>query len=124
LTEFWSIKLVATAIETPPELNFGQGVFHCALQTLHCDLIDIHKLTPKIQEVIAFTRWLTDKEIQQKCAVWNVGYIAIFGPLEQLSPQLQILCKFAHLYTMTSGTISLLEVGTNSALINSEKMDN
>jgi hypothetical protein len=38
-----------------------------------------------------------------------------------LSPQLQILCKFAHLYTMTSGTISLLGVGTRSAKINSEK---
>jgi hypothetical protein len=87
----WSIKLVATAIETPPELNFGQGVFHCALQTLHYDLIDMHKLTPKIQEVIAFTRWLSDKQIQRKCAVWNLDYIAMFGHLEQLLPQLQIL---------------------------------
>jgi hypothetical protein len=68
LTELWSIKLVVTAIETPPELNFGQGVFHCALQTLHCYIIDMHKLTPKIQEVIAFTKWLTDKQIQQKRA--------------------------------------------------------
>jgi hypothetical protein len=38
-----------------------------------------------------------------------------------LSPQLQILCKFADLYTMTSGTNSILEVETNSAYINSEK---
>jgi hypothetical protein len=53
--------------------------------------------------------------------LWNLGYIAIFGPLEQLSPQLQILCKFAHLYTMKSGIISLLGVETNSAYINSEK---
>jgi hypothetical protein len=68
LTELWSIKLVATAIETPPELNFGQGVFHCALQTFLYDLIDMHKLTHKIQEVIAFTKWLTDKQIQQKRA--------------------------------------------------------
>jgi hypothetical protein len=48
---------------------------------LHYDLIDMHKLTPKIQEVIAFTMWLADKQIQQKLAVWNLGYIAIFGPL-------------------------------------------
>jgi hypothetical protein len=52
-----SISLVATAIANPPELNFGQGVLHGALQTLHYDLIDMHKLTPNIQEVIAFTIW-------------------------------------------------------------------
>jgi hypothetical protein len=91
LTKLWSLKLFATAIETPPELNFGQGVFHFALQTLLYYLIDMNKLTPKIQEVIAFTMWLTDKQIQQKRAVWNLGYIAIFGPLEQLSPQIKIL---------------------------------
>jgi hypothetical protein len=43
-------------------------VLHGALQTLHYELIDMHKLTPKIQEVIAFTMWLTDKQIQQKLA--------------------------------------------------------
>jgi hypothetical protein len=63
-------------------------MLHGALETLHYDLIDMHKLTPKVQEVIAFTNWLTDKQIQWKRAVWNLGYIAIFGPLEQLSPQL------------------------------------
>jgi hypothetical protein len=89
--------LVVTAIETPSELNFGQGVFHCALQTLLYDLIDMHKLTPKIEEVIVFTKWLSDKQISAKRAVWNLGYIAIFGPLEQMSPQLPILCKFADL---------------------------
>jgi hypothetical protein len=97
LTELWSIKLVVTAIETPLELNFGQGVFHCALQTLLYDHIDMHKLTPKIEEVIAFTNWLSDKQISAKRAVWNLRYIFIFGPLEEMSPQLQILCKFAHM---------------------------
>jgi hypothetical protein len=111
----FSISLVATAIANSPELNCGQGVLHGALQSLHYELIDMHKLTPKIQEVIAFTMWLTDKQIQQKRAVWNVGYKGIFGPLEQLSPQLQILCKFAPLYIMTLGIRSLLGVGTNSA---------
>jgi hypothetical protein len=59
LTELWSIKLVVTAIETPPELNIGYGVLHCALQTFLYDHIDIHKLTLKIEEVIAFTTILT-----------------------------------------------------------------
>jgi hypothetical protein len=97
LTKLCSISLVATAIANPPELDFGQGVLHGALQTLHYDLIYMHKLTPKIQEVIAFTKWLIDKQIQRKRAVWNLGYIAIFGPLELLFSQLQILLKFAHL---------------------------
>jgi hypothetical protein len=122
LTKLCSIILVATAIEHSPELNCGQGVLHGALQILLYDHIDMHRLTLKIQEVITFTMWLTDKQISAKRAVWNLGYIAIFGPLEQLSPQLQILCKFSHLYTMTSGTNFLLEVETNSAYINSEKL--
>jgi hypothetical protein len=58
-----SISLVATAIANPPELNIGQGVLHGALQTFHYDLIDMHKLTPNIQEIIAFTKWLSDKQI-------------------------------------------------------------
>ena len=63
LTKLWSIKLIATAIANPPELNFGRGVLHAALQILHYDLIEMHKLTPNIQEVIAFTKWLSDKQI-------------------------------------------------------------
>jgi hypothetical protein len=68
LTKLCSICLVATAIANSPELNCGQGVLHGGLQTLHYDLIDMHKLHPKIQEVIAFIKWLTDKQIQQKRA--------------------------------------------------------
>jgi hypothetical protein len=82
LTKLCSISLVATAIANSPELDCGQGVLHGAIQTFHYDLIDMHKLTPEIQEVIAFTMWLSDKQIQRKC-VWNLGYIAIFGHLEQ-----------------------------------------
>jgi hypothetical protein len=88
LTKLCSISLVATAIANSPELNYGQGVLHGVLQTLHYDLIDMHKLTPKIQEVVAFTKWLTEKQIRQ---------------------------KRAHMYNMTFGTISLLGVGTNLA---------
>jgi hypothetical protein len=83
LIELWSIKLVATAIANPPELSFGLGVLHGALQTLDYDLIDMHKLTPNIQEVIAFTKWLSDK---QKSAETNLGCITIFGPQEQMLP--------------------------------------
>jgi hypothetical protein len=57
----------------------------------------MHKLNPKIEEVIAFRKWLSDKQISAKRAVRNLGYIAIFGPLEQFSPPLQILWKFENL---------------------------
>jgi hypothetical protein len=60
-------------------------------------MVDMHNLTPNMQEVMTFTKWLTDKQIQQKRQVWNLGYIAIFGPLKQMSPQFQNLLKFAHL---------------------------
>jgi hypothetical protein len=63
-------------------------VLHSALQTFLYDLIDIHKLTPKIQEVIAFPKWLTDKQIQQKCGLesglhshlWTLGTIVSPAP--------------------------------------------
>jgi hypothetical protein len=70
-----SVSLVATAIANPPELNFVRGVFHGALQTLHYDINDMHNPTPNIQEVIVFTKWLSDKQILPKSesevyAVW------------------------------------------------------
>jgi hypothetical protein len=88
LTKLCSISLVATAIANPPVLNFGRGVLHGALQTLHYDLIYIHKLTPNIQEVIAFTKWLSDKQIQRKCGlksglhshIWTLGTIVSPDP--------------------------------------------
>jgi hypothetical protein len=58
-----SISLVATAIANPLEINFGRGVLHGALQTLYYGLIDMHKLNHNIQEVIAFTMCLSDKQI-------------------------------------------------------------
>jgi hypothetical protein len=74
----------------------------------------MHKLTPTIEEVIALTKWPTDKQFSAKLAVWILGYVAIFGLFKQLSPQLQNLFKFAHLLIMISGTNSILEVETNS----------
>jgi hypothetical protein len=62
LTKLWSIKLFATAIANPPELNIGLGVLHGDLKTLYYKLVDMHKLTPKVQEVIAFPNWLSAKQ--------------------------------------------------------------
>jgi hypothetical protein len=62
LTKLWSIKLIATVIANPPKLDFGEGVLHGSLQTLHYDLIDMYKLTLIIQEVIVFPKWLSVKQ--------------------------------------------------------------
>jgi hypothetical protein len=51
----------------------------------------MHKEIPTIEEVIVLTMWLTDKKFSAKLAVWNLGYVAIFGHLKKLSPQLQNL---------------------------------
>jgi hypothetical protein len=56
-------------------------VLHGALQTFHYDLIDVHKLNPKIQEVIDFTMWLSDKQTAKMCFlesglhshIWTLG---------------------------------------------------
>jgi hypothetical protein len=94
LTKLWSLKLFATAIETPPELNFGQGVFHCALQTLLYDLIDMHKLTPKIEEVIAFTKWLSDKQISAKRGLKSGLYSHLWTLQRNVfpAPKFMIVC--------------------------------
>jgi hypothetical protein len=62
---------------------------HGSLQTLHYDLIDMHKLTPNIEEVIAFTMWLSDKQILRNMPslksvlyshIWTLGTNASLAP--------------------------------------------
>jgi hypothetical protein len=95
LTKLYSISLVATAIANLPELNYGQGVFHGALQTLHYDLIDMHKLTLKIQEVIAFTRWLSDKQTAKMCCLESGLHRHIWTLEKIVSPAINFMqiCK-------------------------------
>jgi hypothetical protein len=66
LTEMFSYKLIATPIANPGELHFEQGVHHYDLQSFLYNMVDMHHLTPNIQEVMTSTMWLTDKQIQQK----------------------------------------------------------
>ena len=68
LIKLWPNSLVATAIDSSPELHFGQGVLHGVLWTLHYYHVDMHKEIPKIEEVIALTMWLTDKNFPAKLA--------------------------------------------------------
>jgi hypothetical protein len=61
LTELCSHRLVATLIANPAELHFGQEVLHGDLKCLHYYLVDMHKLSPKIDEVMEFPRRLNVK---------------------------------------------------------------
>jgi hypothetical protein len=103
-----SISLVATAIANPPELNFGWGVLYAALQILHYDLIDMHKLTLNIQEVIAFTKWLSDKQILRNVLslksvlyshIWTLGTNASLAPNYLIHRRLTALIRRKILYS-------------------------
>jgi hypothetical protein len=118
-----SLRLIATTIAYPSELNFGQEVIHGDLQFLHYDLVDIYKLTPKIQEVMKFLRWLIVKLILEKnYRVWKLGCIALIGAMKQILSELNFFFRFPHLYNSLWGTLSLLEVWSQSIPINSEKI--
>jgi hypothetical protein len=89
-----SISLVATAIKNSPELKCGQGVLHGALKTMHYDHINMHMLTLKIQEVIAFTKWLTDKQISAKRGVESGlhSHFLTLGTIVSPAPKFMQIC--------------------------------
>jgi hypothetical protein len=70
-----SYKLIATPIANLGELHFEQGVQHYDLQIFIYNMVDMHPLTPNIQEVMTSTNWLTDKQIQQKRAKSEIWVI-------------------------------------------------
>jgi hypothetical protein len=47
-------------------LELGQGVFYCVLPPLCYSSTDMHKLTPNIQEVMVFSKWLSVKQNLRK----------------------------------------------------------
>jgi hypothetical protein len=53
-------------------------VFHCVLQSLGYNLDDMNKINLNIHEVIAFTKWLSVKQILRKVlSLKSVLYIHI-----------------------------------------------
>jgi hypothetical protein len=58
LIELCSHRLIATLIANPPELHFGQEVLYSDPQTLHYDLVDMHNLSPQIDDVMEFPKRL------------------------------------------------------------------
>jgi hypothetical protein len=54
LTHMCSYRLIATLFSNQPGLHFGQGVLRGDAKSLHYHLVDMKKLSPKIQEVMEF----------------------------------------------------------------------
>jgi hypothetical protein len=65
LTDLCSYRLIVTLFPNQLELHFRQIVLHSDLQSFHYHLVDMHKLSPKIQDVMEFSRWLSVKQILQ-----------------------------------------------------------
>jgi hypothetical protein len=80
---------IRNAATTSPEMELGQGVFHCVLQSFCYNLANMNKITPNIHEVIAFTKWLTVKQILRNVlSLKSVLYIHIWtlGTNTSLAP--------------------------------------
>jgi hypothetical protein len=54
LTKICSPRLLPTIIANPPELNFGWEVLHGDLKAFQYDMVGMHNLTPKIQQLMEF----------------------------------------------------------------------
>jgi hypothetical protein len=94
---------------------------HCYTQSFHYKLVDMHKLNPNIQEVMTFPNWLSAKQnLQQMPSLDSVLYNP-FCTLETNTSLAPNFFRFAHMKVMSSETISLLRVWSNSILLNSEK---
>jgi hypothetical protein len=90
----FSHRLIGTTIAIRPEHKPKQEVLHGGLQTLYYDLVGMHKLTPKIQEVMKFQTWLIAKLILEEQIP---GCMALFGPLKQILTDYNNFCRFAQL---------------------------
>jgi hypothetical protein len=75
LTEMCPYKLIVTPIATPGELHFEQGVHNYDLQSFIYNMVDMNNQTPKIQEVMTSTKWLSDKQISAKRAKSEIWVI-------------------------------------------------
>jgi hypothetical protein len=85
-----------TSNTNPPELKLGQVVLHGGLNTLHSDLVDMHKLTHNIAVVMEFQKRLIVKLILGN-SVGKSVFLALIGPLKQILSDLNNFCRFVHL---------------------------
>jgi hypothetical protein len=74
MPEIWIHREIEITSTISSGLKPGQGLLHYDLLSLHYNLVDIHKLTPNIQEVMAFSNWLS---VQQNLQIAKSGICAI-----------------------------------------------
>jgi hypothetical protein len=98
LTELCSHSLIATLIVNPPGIHFGQEVIHGELQYLHYDLVDMNKLSPRIQEVLSESPSLDTKSnssvqffFYKSCRRRSVQFFST--PWIELSPRVSSTLK-------------------------------
>jgi hypothetical protein len=71
-------------------------VFHCVLHSLCYNIADMHKLTLNIHDVIAFSKWLSVKQILRNVLLTlkSVLYSHIWtlGTTSSLAPNFMYIC--------------------------------
>jgi hypothetical protein len=63
---------------------------------MHYDHVDMHKITPTIEEVIALTKWLTDKQFSTKFAkseFWLCSHLWTLETFVSSDPKFMKICK-------------------------------
>jgi hypothetical protein len=96
----WTHSKIRNTSTTSPELELWQGVSHCVLQSLWYNLADMHKITPNILEVIAFTKWLSVKQI-----LWSGLKSVPYGHIWTLGTNTSIDPNFMSIFTLVDHAI-------------------
>jgi hypothetical protein len=83
-------------------------VLYGDLQCLHYSLVDMHKLSPQFNEVMEFQIRLNVKQIVEN--LWKLGCITLFGPLNQILPDLNNFvdlhtCRTSHQDNFSFGSV-------------------
>jgi hypothetical protein len=71
-----------TSNTNPPELKLGQRVLLGSLCPFHSDLVNMHNLTPIVEEVMEFQRGLNVKLILENFASLEISFPSSVWTLE------------------------------------------
>jgi hypothetical protein len=88
--------LFASLIANPPELHFGHGVLCGDLECLQYVMVDMHELSPQIDEVMEFRRRLNIKQILENLYL-EIGLHSSVWTLETNSSRPQYFFKISTL---------------------------
>jgi hypothetical protein len=88
---------MVTSNTNSPKLKLGQGVLHGGLYPLHSDMVNMHNLTPTIEEVMEFQRGLNVKLILENFLNLEIGFPSFVWSFETNTSQSPYFFRFAHL---------------------------